>query len=213
MSDPSGIARDDGAITTRLLQSVGLRLFAKYGFERTTVDDIARAAGISRRTFFRYFASKNDIPWGDAGPVLEAMDRWFAADAEGLPLLDAIKTAMIRFNTIHNDGPEAHRAKMSLIHKTPVLQAHRALRSADVQAMVARFASRRLNESSDALGPRLIGQIAVGATVAAYDTWLDDRDSELEDLISEAFSLIDLSPHPLGRRPLLHQPPRQAADS
>ncbi|MGH1553997.1 TetR family transcriptional regulator [Streptomyces sp. L7] len=47
------------------LERLGFDLFARHGFDRTTVDDIAAAAGIGRRTFFRYFASKNDLVWGD----------------------------------------------------------------------------------------------------------------------------------------------------
>ncbi|MCQ0020665.1 TetR family transcriptional regulator [Actinomadura madurae] len=46
------------------LERVALRLFAERGFEETTVDDIASAAGIGRRTFFRYYGSKNDVVWG-----------------------------------------------------------------------------------------------------------------------------------------------------
>ena len=50
-------------MTTRAeLEQVAFELFDRQGFEGTTVGDIARAAGIGRRTFFRYFASKNDVP-------------------------------------------------------------------------------------------------------------------------------------------------------
>src|ERR1700733_4483234 len=52
-------------VTSRAdLEHVAFDLFDRQGFERTTVDDIARAAGIGRRTFFRYFPSKNAVPWG-----------------------------------------------------------------------------------------------------------------------------------------------------
>ena len=47
------------------LEHVAFELFDRQGFEGTTIDDIAGAqAGIGRRTFFRYFPSKNDVPWG-----------------------------------------------------------------------------------------------------------------------------------------------------
>ena len=40
-------------------------MFAARGFAEVSVDDVAQAAGIARRTLFRYYASKNAIPWGD----------------------------------------------------------------------------------------------------------------------------------------------------
>ena len=46
------------------LERVAFGLFAEKGFDQTTIDDIAEAAGIGRRTFFNYYASKNDLVWG-----------------------------------------------------------------------------------------------------------------------------------------------------
>ena len=61
-------------ITSRAeLEHVAFGLFERQGFEKTTIDDIASAAGIGRRTFFRYFPSKNDVPWGDFEAELERM--------------------------------------------------------------------------------------------------------------------------------------------
>ena len=45
-------------------------MFVERGFERTTVDEIAAAAGIGRRTLFRYFPSKNDLAWGEFDDML-----------------------------------------------------------------------------------------------------------------------------------------------
>jgi len=55
---------------------VAFGLFDRLGFEGTTVGHIARAAGIGRRTFFRYFASKNDVPWVGFEERLERMRAW-----------------------------------------------------------------------------------------------------------------------------------------
>lgn len=53
------------SITCVELSRVALRLFHEHGFEAATIDAIAAAAGISRRTYFRYFESKNDVAWGE----------------------------------------------------------------------------------------------------------------------------------------------------
>ncbi|MGI8756023.1 MAG: TetR family transcriptional regulator, partial [Acidimicrobiales bacterium] len=70
------------------LAAIAFALFNQQGFEVTTVDDIARAAGISRRTFFRYYASKNDAVWGDFDGLLQAMERWLAETPDDRPLME-----------------------------------------------------------------------------------------------------------------------------
>ena len=53
-------------VTSRTeLEQIALDLFLRNGFNETTLDDIAGAAGIARRTFFGYYSSKNDVVWGD----------------------------------------------------------------------------------------------------------------------------------------------------
>ena len=58
-------------VTSRAeLERIALDLFIRQGFTETTLDDIAAAAGIARRTFFGYFSSKNDVVWGDFATLL-----------------------------------------------------------------------------------------------------------------------------------------------
>ena len=82
------------------LEQVAFTLFASRGFDRTTVDEIAAAAGIGRRTFFRYFPSKNDIPWGAFEDELERMRVRLKACPPEVPLMDAIRVALIDFNRV-----------------------------------------------------------------------------------------------------------------
>ena len=51
--------------TTDHISNVAIDLFAARGFDEVSVDDVAEAAGIARRTVFRYYPSKNALPWGD----------------------------------------------------------------------------------------------------------------------------------------------------
>ena len=55
------------------LSNVAIDLFAARGFDEVSVDDVAHAAGIARRTLFRYYPSKNAMPWGDFDAHLERM--------------------------------------------------------------------------------------------------------------------------------------------
>jgi AcrR family transcriptional regulator len=76
------------------IERVALDQFVERGFAATTVDDIARAAGIARRTFFRYFASKNDVVWGDFDSLLGGLSGWLTDAPAATPTWVAIRDAI-----------------------------------------------------------------------------------------------------------------------
>jgi hypothetical protein len=86
---------------------------------------------------------------------------------------------------------------MSLILHVPALQAHSTLRYADWRGVVARYAARRLDVSVEELRPQLVGRVALGAAVAAYDQWLADDASDLEPLLRRAFGSLALTTPPV----------------
>jgi mycofactocin system transcriptional regulator len=175
-------------VTSRLeIEQIALDLFIRNGFTETTLDDIAAAAGIARRTFFGYYSSKNDVVWGDFDALLRGMEDWLTQAPDETPLLEALTQAVIRFNDLPPEAVPAHRQRMSLILHVPALQAHSTLRYADWRGVVARFAARRLHEPVDALLPQLIGHLALGTAVAAYERWLADDTSDLRVLLADAF--------------------------
>ena len=180
-------------VTSRAeLERVALDLFIRNGFTETTLDDIAAAAGIARRTFFGYFSSKNDVVWGDFDSLLRGMEDWLAQSGTSRPLLETLTEAVVRFNDLPPEAIPAHRQRMSLILHVPALQAHSTLRYAEWRNVVARFAARRLRQPVDALLPQLIGHLALGAAVTAYEQWLADESADLRRLLKAAFGAFDL---------------------
>lgn len=169
---------------------MALALFAEHGFAETTVDEIAEAAGVSRRTFFRYFESKNDVMWGEFDALLAEMATWLAEVDDAVPTVDALREAVVRFNELPPEAVPAHRERMALILRVPALQAHSTLRYAAWREVVATFAARRLGEPPGALAPQLLGHLALGAAVAAYEQWLGDADADLPRLLASAFSSL-----------------------
>jgi mycofactocin system transcriptional regulator len=172
------------------LERTAFALFEQRGFDRTSVDDIADAAGIGRRTFFRYYASKNDLVWGDFDHELERMKAWFDACEPSMPLMDAVRLAVVEFNRVAPGNEEEHRRRMRMILGVPTLFANSTLRFAAWRSVVARFAARRLGVGDDELGPVVIGYSALGASVAAYEQWLKDDGADLAALLDEAFSQL-----------------------
>jgi mycofactocin system transcriptional regulator len=170
------------------LERVALDLFTSRGFDETTVEDIATAAGIGRRTFFRYYASKNDAVWGDFDAELEKLRRWFAECSPDIGLMDAVHHAVLTFNRLDRDQVPWHRRRMALILNTPALQAHSTPMYARWRAVIAEFAARRVGAAPEDMVPQLIAYAALGAAVAAYEQWLRDSEAELEPLLDLAMA-------------------------
>jgi TetR/AcrR family transcriptional regulator, regulator of mycofactocin system len=168
------------------LEHVAFELFEVKGFEQTTVDDIAAAAGIGRRTFFRYFPSKNDVPWGMFDLELERMRARLKACPRDVQLMDAIRVALVDFNRVEPGQITLHRRRMELILRVPALLAHSTLRFSAWRAVVAEFVAERTGQRPDALAPQAIAHAVLGVAVAAYERWLDDESAELGTLLDAA---------------------------
>ena len=186
MEDPISRAGRRRVTSRGELEHVAFDLFGRHGFERTTVDDIAAAAGIGRRTFFRYFASKNDVPWGDFDGMLRRMRERLAGSPAERPLMDAVREALLDFNRVPTAELPWHRRRMELILRTPALQAHSTLRYADWRATLAAFVGHRLGQPADALAPQTIAHATLGVALAAYEQWLREESADLPGLLDEA---------------------------
>jgi mycofactocin system transcriptional regulator len=179
--------------TTAALSHVGLELFIARGFDATTVDDIAAAAGIGRRTFFRYFASKNDVPWGDFDALLQGMRDHLRAVPSDVPLWPSLRHAVVEFNRFPATEAPIHRRRMELILGVPALVAHSTLRYDAWRQVIAEHAARRLALPPDSLEPQAIGWTCLGIALAAYEQWLHHADADLGALLERAFTLVERS--------------------
>ena len=168
------------------LEQVAFGLFAAHGFDATTVDEIAAAAGIGRRTFFRYFPSKNDVPWGAFEDELERMRVRLKACPPQTPLMDAIRLALIDFNRVAPAQVPLHRRRMELILRVPTLLAHSTLRFTAWRAVIAEFTAERTGRRPDDLAPQAIAHAVLGVSVAAYEHWLDHPAADLGTLLDDA---------------------------
>jgi mycofactocin system transcriptional regulator len=185
------------AVTTREeLELVALQLFAERGFDSTTVDDVADAAGIGRRTFFRYFASKNDVVWGDWDAVLATFRKELEAIPVELPLLDVLLEAVKSFNRLPPGAEGQHRVRMAMVLHTPALQAHSTLRYAGWRAVVAEHLARRTGREPEDFRCQLLAHQVLACCVAAYEQWLSDPTADLQDLLDVALASL------AGSRPL-----------
>jgi mycofactocin system transcriptional regulator len=172
------------------VEAVALDLFASRGFEQTTVEDIAAAVGVGRRTVFRYFDSKNDMAWGDFDWVMKRLRAALADCGAEVPMMEALRHGVVESNRYEADQLPGLRIRMTLITTVPALQAHSALRYADWRGVVAEFAAARLGEQPDDLLPRAIAHAALGTAMASFGRWVEHPDEDLEALLDTAFRAL-----------------------
>jgi len=184
-------ARGRPASTSRQdVARAALDLFARQGYDETTVDEIAAAVGISRRTFFRYFESKPDVVWGEFDVELGRLrDRLAEAPADE-PLLDVLRRSVMATNRFGAGELDELRIRMVLIGTVPTLVAHSAVRYEEWCDVVAGFAASRLGGSPDDLAAQTVARAALGAAMAAFACWARDDDGDLVDQVDRAFRLL-----------------------
>jgi mycofactocin system transcriptional regulator len=172
------------------LSNVAIDLFAARGFDAVSVDDVAHAAGIARRTLFRYYPSKNALPWGDFDAHLERMRDQLADLDPGVPIGDALRTALLAFNTFDDTETARHRQRMRVILQTAELQAYSMTMYAGWRAVVSAFVARRLGVKAGALVPQTVAWTMLGAALSAYEHWLADESVSLAQALDGAFDTV-----------------------
>jgi mycofactocin system transcriptional regulator len=193
--------------SARELELISLRLFSEVGFEDTTVERIAAEAGVSRRTFFRYFESKADVLWHAFDGEVRALRAAFAAAPATVPLMEAIREVVVGANRYRaSDVPEL-RTRMNLIGSVPALQASAAHHYDAWERAVSDFAASRLGQAGDSLIPMAIGRATLAVCRSAYDSWVDRADAGLTVYLDQALRALAAGfdagpasrPHPVSR--------------
>ncbi len=178
------------ATTRGHLSGVAIDLFIEKGFDETSVGDIAAAAGIARRTLFRYYPSKNSLAWGEFDDHLAGL-RGLLDEAAGTGTLGTeLRDAIVAFNQVPESEREHHRRRMHLLLTVPALQAHSMLMYADWRQVIAEHVARRLGLAAGDHTPQTIAWMALGVALAAYDQWLQQPDGDLEALLRTGCELL-----------------------
>jgi len=188
---PPEATRGRPAATSRQdVARAALDLFARQGYDATTVDEIATAVGISRRTFFRYFESKPDVVWGEFDAELGRLRARLAEAPGNEPMMDVLRRSVIATNRFGAGELDELRIRMVLISTVPTLVAHSAVRYEEWCDVVATFAATRLGGRPDDLAPQTVARAALGAAMAAFASWAREDDGDLVADVDRAFRLL-----------------------
>jgi AcrR family transcriptional regulator len=179
--------------TRQALEQAALRLFGERGYEQTTVEDIAEAADVAVRTFFRYFSSKQDVLFGEV--VTDRVTR-LRTELSARPN-DEDPVASVRFvmDLLDFNGPDEEgqiMARMELMRRQPSFVARYLEIMDQMRTVVVEFVAERTGRDARRdLYPLLVG----GACAAAWDSslklWVESGGTaSLRALRTEAFTAL-----------------------
>jgi mycofactocin system transcriptional regulator len=174
----------------RELELIALRLFDEQGFEHTTIDQIAAAAGVHRRTFFRYFESKSAILWREFDSEVARLRAALAEVPDDLPVMAAIRQAVIAVNRYRAEDVPELRLRMSLVGSVPDLVASAAVHYDAWERAISEFVAKRLGVPADSLYPLAIGRATLAACRAGYDCWTAQADADLAVYLDAALTAL-----------------------
>jgi AcrR family transcriptional regulator len=190
--------------TERALQQAALALFGEQGYDTTTTDEIAERAGVSPRTFFRYFPTKESVLFVGEYGWLQSFNNAFLAQPEDLSDLDAMRA------TLHTLAPDLTKRRAALVLYEKAVSSSPTLRGGvfdhqqqDIAAIAGAIATRR-----DLTEPDLACLTLATVMLLTYRNgvmrWLSaPASADIRDFIAEGFDLLvaELAPAPpTGRR-------------
>ena len=188
---PIEVARGRRPSTSREeVARAALDLFSRQGYDETTVDEIAAAVGVSRRTFFRYYESKRDVVWGEFDAELIRLRERLAEAPGDEPMMDVLRRAVMATNRFGAGELNELRIRIGLITAVPTLVAHSAVRYAEWCEVVARFVAGRIGGAPDDLGPQTVARAALGTAMAAFACWAAQDGDDLVGEVDRAFRLL-----------------------
>lgn len=187
---PPGLRERKRRETFARIIDKGLKLFVKHGYEGTTLDAIAQAAGISRRTFFYYFKSKEDVLLAahDSG-FREALRPAMLRESPDQPPLDAVRECLVKLAS-------RYETRESIVFDR-LMESTEALRARKEAVFVE--AEQILLEAMSALWPaparrdglRLVAMVAMGTLRLALEKWKqDDAARPLATYVRQSFTLL-----------------------
>lgn len=196
--------RDDEAIlgrreqkkreTRRAIRDAALDLALRDGLENLTVEAIAHSAGVSPRTFFNYFASKEDALVTQAAEGATEVSQLLLDRPGHEPPMQALRNALIASEYFGVDPVDRDRvlARQRLTQENPSLMAHHLGKIAIVERTFAQAIAERMGVNpEDDIYPELLAAIAMSAIRVAVRRWVIKNTQPLYELLNAAFERLE----------------------
>ena len=175
--------------TRERLTRAAMALFLERGFEATTLDDIAAAADVSRRSFFHYFASKEDVVFAWHEETTATLIAAVEARPAGESMLMAAENAISAMAGQLESGEAIAMARLK--RDNPALQARDQVKYEKLERALAAALEKRAGHKTERLQARLVAMIATGAMRIGSELWAAEGAREKpEALVKRTFAAI-----------------------
>jgi AcrR family transcriptional regulator len=184
----AGLRQRKRAATHARIQAEAMRLFLANGFEPTTLDEVAAAAGVSRRTLLNYFGSKEEIVFSTKADFPRWVADAVAARPADEPMLDMVENAL--FDLAERHRSQEARAVAALIAATPSLRAGDQAKYEAVERLLALTLAARKGLPDDDVACRVVAGATVSIIKQSMDAWLANPDLPPETFGRKAFAAL-----------------------
>jgi AcrR family transcriptional regulator len=176
--------------TRRAIIDAGTALFARQGYDETTLAQVADAAEIAPSTFFNYFNSKVDIVFGLLDAVTESAREYVLDRPEDVPASDAIVDWIAdRLPGVEAPFTEVLRRIPPIIEAVPELQSENRLRLARLEDLLAEAFARDFGEPPPSVHARVMASIVLSGMESVWETWYRQHSADADFDPTEAFAL------------------------
>lgn len=150
-----------------------MALFETRGYDRTTVEEIAARAGLTERTFFRYFADKREVLFGGAKDLERFIVDHIANLPRTAPPLDAVTAALQATASLFEERRSYARKRRGIIAAHAELRGRELIKLASLAAAIAQSLRRR-----DVAAPvaDLIAELSIAIFRNAFERWVEDKE-------------------------------------
>jgi AcrR family transcriptional regulator len=188
---PSTLLKRKRQLVRQEIGRVAWLLFAARGYEDTTVEDIAREAGVSRRTFFRYFSSKEDVVVGTSDGLAEDFLAAFAERPGHEPPIVSVQRALRPVVESRLADADQARAIIRLLRESPTLRRAMLERHARMEERLAGLIAERTKaDRRKDPTPALLAFVARALMDASFNVWYDQRPRDIGAMIDDLFERL-----------------------
>jgi AcrR family transcriptional regulator len=190
----SGLRERKKQQTREAIHHAAMKLFAERGFEATTIADIAAAADIAPRTFFSYFATKEEAVFSKFESLYADFDRMLRERPEGMSALEALRQWISVAAKEYAGDFEYAKLELRLRRESPAVAACDLQHTRQFERRLAEAVGEDFGEPANALRPRLVAAAAVAAlqaSSAAADEIVDTDPEAARALLADPAAFID----------------------